>query len=96
MISAAEDQKAVYAWLEKYKRDREEKTPGKTGEEELVNTPKRSQETVTETSVTGTKLRTKRGLASEMEQALGQENIPSPPRPAISRGDLLRSSLYGI
>ena len=96
MISAAEDQKAVYAWLEKYKRDREEKTPGKTGEEELVNTPKRSQETVTETSVTGTKLRTKRGLASEMEQALGQENIPSPPRPAISRGDLLRSSLSSL
>ena len=97
VISAAEDQEAVYAWLEKYKRDREEKTPGKTGEpgeEELVTTPKRREETPE--TVTGTKLRTKRGLASEMEQALGQENIPSPPRPAISRSELLRTSLGSL
>ena len=95
VISAAEDQEAVYAWLERYKRDREEKTPGKAGEggeEEPVslNTPRRSHETQ---ETPGAKLRTKRGLASEMEQALGQENVPSPPRPAISRGDILRTSL---
>ena len=99
VISAAEDQEAVYAWLERYKRDREEKTPGKTGEggeEELVSiaTPRRHQpghEIHPEAS--GAKLRTKRGLASEMEQALGQENVPSPPRPVISRSEILRTTL---
>ena len=93
VISAAEDQEAVYAWLERYKRDREEKTPGKAGEggEEELGTPKRSHEAPE--TVTGTKLRTKRGLASEMEQTLGQENVPSPPRPAISRSDILRTTL---
>ena len=89
VISAAEDQEAVYAWLEKYRRDREEKTPGKLGEaeEEAAAAPRRQPEEA------GAKLRTKRGLATEMEEAFGQENVPSPPRPHISRTDILRSTL---
>ena len=90
VISAAEDQEAVYAWLEKYRRDREEKTPGKQGDsldEELAVTPKRTPEDAANRS------KIKRGLASEMEEAYGQENIPSPPRPNISRSDILRSTL---
>ena len=85
VISASEDQEAVYAWLEKYRRDREEKTPGKlenTEEEQVVTAPE-----------SGNKLKTKRGLASEMEEAYGQENIPSPPRPSVSRSEILRSTL---
>merc|ERR550532_2058657 len=49
------------------------------------------------------KLKSQRGLASELEQAFGQENmmnfgqenIPSPPRPQIQRSDLLRNKLTG-
>jgi len=91
VISAAEDQEAVYAWLEKYRRDREEKTPGKFGdmlEEETAVTPKRTHE-----EGSSSKLKTKRGLANEMEEAYGQENIPSPPRPNINRSDILHQAL---
>ena len=91
IISASEDQEAVYAWLEKYRRDREEKTPGKMTAESAENepgTPKRNTDEGQEL-----KLKTKRGLASEMEEAFGQENVPSPPRMNINRSDILRSTL---
>ena len=90
VISASEDQEAVYAWLDKYRRDREEKTPGKIGDslEEEQLTPKRTPD-----DGSSSKLKTKRGLASEMEEAFGQENIPSPPRPTMVRSDILRSTL---
>merc|ERR1712218_390515 len=51
-------------------------------------TPKRNSEEGLEL-----KLKSKRGLASEMEEAFGQENIPSPPRMNINRSDILRSTL---
>ena len=91
IISASEDQEAVYAWLEKYRRDREEKTPGKLAAESAEDepaTPKRNTEEGQEP-----RLKSKRGLASEMEEAFGQENIPSPPRANVNRGDILRSTL---
>ena len=91
IISASEDQEAVYAWLEKYRRDREEKTPGKMTAEMAENepgTPKRNSEEALEF-----KMKSKRGLASEMEEAFGQENIPSPPRLNLNRSDILRSTL---
>ena len=53
-------------------------------------TPKRSSEELSQPSY---KLSTKRGLATEMEKAFGQENIPSPPRSSASRNEILRSTL---
>jgi len=97
VIVASEDQTKVAAWLEKYRREREEKTPGKL-EERTELTPKREEE-----DQGRPKLKSKRGLAGELEQAFGQENmmnfgqenIPSPPRPQIQRSDLLRNKLTG-
>ena len=86
VIVASEDQTKVAAWLEKYRREREEKTPGKVVEERVDMT--RQQE---EDEQGRPKLKSKRGL----EQAFGQENIPSPPRPQIQRSDLLRNKLDG-
>ena len=98
VIVASEDQTKVAAWLEKYRREREEKTPGKMTEERMELTPKREEE-----EQGRPKLKSKRGLASELEQAFGQENlinfgqenIPSPPRPQIQRSDLVRNKLTG-
>lgn len=92
IISASEDQEQVYAWLEKYRKEREEKTPGKGfGEsvENEVNTPDRGAEDLSQRFV----LKSKRGLANEMEEAFGQENVPSPPRHTASRNEILRSKL---
>jgi len=89
VIVASEDQNHVAAWLEKYRREREEKTPGKGIEERFemhLQTPKREEEEQGKP-----KMKSKR----ELEQAFGQENIPSPPRQTINRSDLLRSKLSG-
>ena len=92
VIAASEDQGRVAVWLEKYRREREEKTPGKGLDDHLetLQMPERELEEQGKP-----KLKTKRGLAEELEQAYGQENIPSPPRPQIHRSDLLRSKLTG-
>ena len=93
VIAASEDQDAVACWLEKYRREREEKTPGKVMEERLEMSLEMQHMEGEEQG--RLRLKSKRGLASELEQAFGQENIPSPPRPQINRSDLLRSKLTG-
>lgn len=92
IISASEDQEQVFAWLQKYRKEREEKTPGKGFVESLENepnTPERSAEDLSQRFT----LKSKRGLANEMEEAFGQENVPSPPRHTASRNEILRSKL---
>jgi len=92
IISASEDQEQVYSWLQKYRKEREEKTPGKGFNEALENEPNTPERSVDDLSQTF--MKSKRGLASEMEEAFGQENVPtSPPRCNVSRNEILRSTL---
>jgi hypothetical protein len=94
VIVASEDQGRVAAWLQRYRREREDKTPGKGMDERPESsllTPKREDDEQQGKQ----RLRSKRGLASELEQAGGQENLLSPPRPVLHRTDLLRSKLTG-
>ena len=68
-ISSSEDKGQVMAWLEKYKREKEEKTPGK-----FNSCPEYMNEPGTPTSADPKKSRSKRGLAEEMDQCVDQEN----------------------
>ena len=66
-FSAGEDREAVVAWIEKYRQEREEKTPAKM---EDPNKPERAEFQHLDSAK---RLRTKRGLEAELEQ---QENSP--------------------
>jgi len=91
IISASEDQDEVFGWLQKYRKEREEKTPGKQlGSILSENTPERYED---DSEATPNKVfKSKRVLVGEMEQSVGQENVPSPPRSSY-RSDILRSTL---
>lgn len=74
-ISGSEDRDQVVAWLEKYKREKEDKTPGKF-QPETPETPETAGYAELKRN------RSKRGLAEEMEQCIDQENWEN--KPAIN------------
>lgn len=74
-ISASEDKNQVMAWLERYKRDRDERTPGKFNSHEL--TPSSESHYPEDGFPDVKRSRSKRGLELEMEQCLDQENFHS-------------------
>ena len=86
-ISASEDKAKVMAWLERYKRERDERTPGKLatpsaaagGEPATLSTPTTAYSPAAAAAVEVKRSRSKRGLDLEMEQSLGQENLASLP-----------------
>jgi hypothetical protein len=75
-ISASEDRDKVLQWLQKYRREREEKTPGKLPGNALQDDEELNEPPSTSSFYLPTKnLKSKRGLMKEMEQsAEGQEN----------------------
>jgi len=72
-ISASEDKAAVYAWLEKYKREKDERTPGKFNTGDAAATPETAGGCYAELKHS----RSKRGLTEEMNNCLDQENVPA-------------------
>jgi hypothetical protein len=94
VISASENQEEVWAWIQKYRKEREEKTPGKQLGSLSENTPERYGD---DSEATPNKVfKSKRVLVGEMEQSVvqvGQENIPSPPRTSY-RSDILSQALF--
>ena len=82
-ISASEDKAKVMAWLAKYRREKDERTPGKvTGNPASVHsldyssTPSVPEEDY-DSGDDVRQNKSKRGLASEMDQCVDQENVPS-------------------
>jgi hypothetical protein len=78
-ISANEDRDQVLRWLQKYRREREEKTPGKLGSSGSGSVPNEEEEGANylphnEFYLPTKNLKSKRGLMKEMDQTLGQEN----------------------
>ena len=84
-ISASEDQDRVVQWLHKYRREREEKTPGKLGPNGSAAAPddeeggqyhqQQQQQTELSSFYLPTKnLKSKRGLMRELDETVGQEN----------------------
>lgn len=75
-ISASEDKAQVMAWLDKYRREKDERTPGKVNiplpPANVSNTPISSLTEPDDLRLS----RSKRGLSSEMDECADQENVP--------------------
>ena len=89
-ISSSEDKNQVLAWLEKYKREKEDKTPGKFNPNE---TPGYQEENLSEEIPEFKRNRSKRGLAEEMEQCIDQENQPSSTQRTVVAQQTLNQAL---
>jgi hypothetical protein len=89
-ISSTEDKSQVLVWLEKYKREKEEKTPGKFNPNEALGS---HEENLSEEIPEFKRNRSKRGLAEEMEQCLDQENQPSSNQRAMAAKQTLNQAL---
>ena len=89
-ISASEDRSRVMSWLEKYKREKEDKTPGKFQEPQQQQPP-REQAVLPVEAVK--RSRSKRGLTEEMDQCVDQENSQPHQRSTAAAHQTLNQAL---